>query len=282
MDFIDIKDFYMELVIKPKSKWWKFDWRELWEFRDLFYFLTWRDVKVKYKQTVVGALWAVFQPFITMVVFTIFFGQLAHMPSQGVPYPIFVYTGLVFWTLFSAGLSHASNSFVENERIITKIYFPRFILPVASIFTNIVDFIIASCILVGMMAYYHYVPSLVGIALIPVLILMTIFSTLGIGLLFSSLNVKYRDVRFILPFFIQLLLFVTPVIYPVSIVSERFRPLLGINPMAGVIDAARAGLLNSGSINWALLGVSAASMLVYCVVGYFYFRKVEGYFADVI
>mgnify|MGYP002138597142 CR=1 FL=1 len=144
------------------------------------------------------------------------------------------------------------------------------------------DFLVASFILVGMMAYYHYVPSLIGVVLIPVLILMTIFSTLGIGLLFSSLNVKYRDVRFILPFFIQLLLFITPVIYPVSIVSEQFRPLLGLNPMAGVIDAARAGLLGAGSINWGLLGVSALSMTVYCVIGYFYFRKVEGYFADVI
>ncbi|OGH88699.1 MAG: phosphate ABC transporter permease [Candidatus Magasanikbacteria bacterium RIFOXYC2_FULL_42_28] len=272
----------MELIIRPKNKWWRLDWREIWLFRDLFYFLTWRDVKVKYKQTVVGAVWAIFQPFVTMIVFTIFFGKFAKMPSDGVPYPIFVYAGLVFWILFSSGLSHASNTFMENERIVTKIYFPRIILPISSIITNIVDFVIASIILVGMLIYYHYTPSLIGIFLFPVLVVMTIFSTLGIGLLFGSLNVKYRDVRFILPFFIQLLIFMTPVIYPVSIISERFRWILGLNPMAGIIDSARVSILGIGQVDWQLLGISAISMVVYCLLGYFYFRKVERYFADVI
>ena len=272
----------MELIIRPKTRWWHFDWKEIWLFRDLFYFLTWRDVKVKYKQTFIGAAWAIFQPFVTMVVFTVFFGKLAKLPSYGAPYPIFFYAGLVFWTLFSASLSHVSNTFMENERIVTKVYFPRIILPFSAIITNIVDFLIASIILVGLMAYYHYLPSLTVVLLFPVLILMTIFSTLGIGLLFASLNVKYRDVRFILPFFIQLLIFITPVIYPVSIVSEKFRWILGLNPMSGIIDAARAGLLGTKEIDWLLLGVSALSMLVYCLLGYFYFKKVERYFADVI
>jgi lipopolysaccharide transport system permease protein len=272
----------METIIRPKNKWWQFNWKEIWLFRDLFYFFTWRDVKVKYKQTIIGALWAVFQPFITMVVFTVFFGKLAKMPSDGIPYPIFVYAGLLFWTLFSASLSHISNTFIENERIVTKVYFPRIILPVSSIITNIVDFLVASIILVGMMAYYHYVPSLLGLLIFPALIIMTIFSTLGIGLLFASLNVKYRDVRFILPFFIQLLLFITPVIYPVSIISAKYQWILGLNPMSGVIDAARAGILGVGQINWSLLGVSALSMIIYCLLGYFYFKKVERYFADVI
>lgn len=272
----------MELIIKPKNKWWELNWKEIWLFRDLFYFLTWRDIKVKYKQTVIGAAWAIFQPIVTMVVFTVIFGKLAKMPSDGIPYPIFVYTGLVFWTLFSSGLSHASSTFMENERIVTKVYFPRIILPVSSIITNIVDFIIASVILIGMMIYYHYVPSLWGLAIFPLLIVMTIFSTLGIGLLFGSLNVKYRDVRFVLPFFIQLLIFITPVIYPISIVSERFRWILGLNPMAGVIDTARVGILGVGHINWLLLGISAISMVIYCLLGYFYFKKVERYFADVI
>lgn len=272
----------MELIIKPKNKWWELNWKEIWLFRDLFYFFTWRDVKVKYKQTFVGAAWAIFQPFVTMIVFTVIFGKLAKMPSDGVPYPIFVYSGLIFWTLFSSGLSHASNTFMENERIVTKVYFPRIILPVSSIITNIVDFVIAGVILIGMMFFYHYVPSLIGLLLFPVLIFMTVLSTLGIGLLFGSLNVKYRDVRFILPFFIQLLIFVTPVIYPVSIVSEKFRWILGLNPMAGVIDTARVGILGTGQIDWLLLGVSALSMLIYCVLGYFYFKKVERYFADVI
>jgi len=272
----------MELIIKPKNKWWQLDLKEIWVFRDLFYFFTWRDVKVKYKQTVVGALWAIFQPFIIMVIFTIFFGKLAKLPSDGIPYPVFVYTGLLFWTLFSTSLAQVSNSFIQNEKIVTKIYFPRIILPISSIITNIVDFVIASSILVGMMFFYHYTPSLTGLLLIPILLLMTVFSVLGIGLLFSSLNVKYRDVRFILPFFIQLLLFITPVIYPVSIVGEKYRWILGLNPMSGVIDAARAGILGTREIDWLLLGISAISMLVYCIIGYFYFKKVERYFADVI
>jgi lipopolysaccharide transport system permease protein len=272
----------MELIIRPKNKWWRLDWKEIWLFRDLFYFLTWRDVKVKYKQTVIGAAWAIFQPFITMIIFTVFFGKFAKMPSDGIPYPIFVYSGLLFWTLFANSLGQVSNTFIENERIVTKVYFPRVILPFSAIITNIVDFFIAASILVAMMIYYQYVPSFTGLLLFPVLILMTIFSTLGIGLLFASLNVKYRDVRFILPFFIQLLIFITPVIYPVSIVSEKFRWILGLNPMAGVIDTARAGLLGTGQINWLLLAVSAVCLAVYCVIGYFYFKKVERYFADVI
>jgi len=272
----------MEIVIKPKNKWWQIDLQEIWRFRDLFYFLTWRDIKVKYKQTMVGVLWAIFQPFITMVIFTIFFGKLAQMPSDGIPYPIFVYTGLLFWMLFSGGLASASDSFVSNEKIVTKIYFPRIILPVSTIITHVVDFAVASIILGIMMVFYGYAPSIIGIALIPVLLLMSILSAIGVGLLFASLNVKYRDVRFVLPFFIQLLLFITPVIYPVSVVSEKYRWILGLNPMSGVIDVARAGILGVGQIDWLLLGVSVASMTVYCFVGYFYFKKVERYFADVI
>lgn len=272
----------MELIIKPRNQWWRFDLKEFWHFRDLFYFLTWRDVKVKYKQTAIGALWAIFQPLITMVVFTIFFGRLAKLPSDNIPYPIFVYSALLFWTLFSTSLSQASNSFIENEKIVTKIYFPRIILPISSIITNIVDFIIASVILILMMFYYQYSPSLIGLLILPFLVLMTIFSTLGIGLLFASFNVKYRDVRFVLPFFIQLLLFITPVIYPVSIVSEKYRWILGLNPMSGIIDAARSGILGVKEIDWLLLSVSALSMIVYCLIGYFYFKKTERYFADVI
>lgn len=272
----------MELVIRPKNKWWQFDWKEIWLFRDLFYFLTWRDVKVKYKQTIVGAAWAIFQPFVTMIVFTVFFGKLAKMPSDGIPYPIFVYSGLLFWVLFSSSLSEISNIFVNNERIITKVYFPRIILPVASIFTNMVDFIIANFILIAMMIFYGFAPSLIGLFILPLLIVMTIFSTLGIGLLLASLNVKYRDVRYILPFFIQILIFITPVIYPVSIISEKYRWILGLNPMAGVIDAARAGILGVREIDWLLLGVSFISMVVYCLAAYIYFKKTERYFADVI
>ncbi len=272
----------MELIIKPKNKWWEFDWKEIWLFRDLFYFLTWRDVKVKYKQTIIGAVWVIFQPFITMVIFSVFFGKLAKMPSDGVPYPIFVYTGLLFWTLFSSSLSAASNSFTSNEGILTKIYFPRIILPVSSIVTNVVDFFIAGIILSGLMVFYHYTPLFISFWLIPLLLVMTIFSTLGIGLFLASVNVKYRDVRFILPFFIQSLLFITPVIYPVSIVSPQYRWVLGLNPMTGIIEAARAGIVGGHPVDWPLLLISTVSMVVYCFIGFIYFKKVERYFADVI
>ena len=272
----------MELIIKPKNKWWILDVKEIWRFRDLFYFLTWRDIKVKYKQTFVGVAWAIFQPFITMIIFSVFFGKIVEMPSDGIPYPIFVYTGLLFWTLFNAGLSGASNSFVANQQIVTKIYFPRIILPVSIIITNLVDFFIASLILAGMMIYYQYTPSVVGLLLIPVLIIISVLSAVGIGLFLASINVKYRDIRYVLPFFMQLLIFMTPVIYPVSIVSDGYRWLLGLNPMSGVIEAARAGILGTGAIDWSLLLVSVVSMIFYCFIGFFYFKKVERYFADVI
>ncbi len=277
-----IGNYFMEIIIRPKNQWWKIDWKEIWDFRELFYFFTWKDIKVKYKQTVVGVGWAIFQPLVTMVVFSIFFGKLAKMPSDGIPYPLFVYSGLVFWTFFSASLASVSGSFVDNERILTKIYFPRIILPVSSIMTHLVDFFVASVILIFIMAYYHFAPSLIGVLLCPLLILLSFISSFGIGLLFASLNVKYRDVRYVLPFFIQLLIFVTPVIYPVSIMSPKYRWLLGLNPMAGVVDAARAGLLGGREIDWLLFAVSALSAFVYCLIGGIYFRKVERYFADVI
>lgn len=272
----------METIIRPKNQWWKIDWKEIWDFRELFYFFTWKDIKVKYKQTLVGVGWAIFQPLVTMVVFSIFFGKLAKMPSDGIPYPLFVYSGLVFWTFFSSSLAGVSGSFVDNERILTKIYFPRIILPVSSIITHLVDFFVASVILIFIMAYYHFSPSFAGIIIFPLLIILSFVSSFGIGLLFASLNVKYRDVRYVLPFFIQLLIFVTPVIYPVSIMSQKYRWLLGLNPMAGVVDAARAGLLGGREIDWLLLAVSALSAFVYCLIGVIYFRKVERYFADVI
>ncbi len=269
-------------TIRPQRSIWQFDWQELWQFRDLFYFLVWRDVKVKYKQTVIGVAWALFQPLVTMVIFSVFFGHLADIPSDGVPYPIFVYTGLLFWILFSSSLSAISMSFVGNQNIITKIYFPRIILPSASVLTNVVDFAISSLILVGLMIYYGFAPTILGVVLLPLLLFITIFSALGIGLLLASLNVKYRDVQFVLPFFIQLLIFVAPVIYPVSIVSEPYQWLLGLNPMAGVIDTARATLLGQVEVNGTLLLTSFISTLIFVIIGYLYFRSVERHFADVI
>ncbi|OGL62926.1 phosphate ABC transporter permease [Candidatus Uhrbacteria bacterium RIFCSPHIGHO2_12_FULL_47_12] len=272
----------MDILIRPTTQWWKFDWKEFWQFRDLFYFFAWRDIKVRYKQTAIGALWAVFQPFVTMVVFTIFFGNLAKISSDGIPYPIFVYVGLLFWTLFSAGLSDVSNTFIGNQNIITKVYFPRIILTFTSLTTSIIDFFVACIVLIGMMIWYHFIPSTIALIFIPFLFVITFLTTVGIGLFFSSFNVKYRDVRFILPFFIQLLLFLTPVIYPVSLVSPEWRWVLGFNPMSGVIDTARVVLLGVGHVDWLLLSISMFVSVVYCLIGYGYFKGTERYFADVI
>lgn len=269
------------ITIKPTKGLSIFNLKELWQNKELLYFFTWRDLKVRYKQTAIGVLWALFQPFIAMVVFSVFFGNLAKIPSDGIPYPIFVYTGLLLWQFFSNSLSHASNSLVDNKHIITKVYFPRLILPVSSTVTNFVDFLIASAILVGLMIYYNYLPSLVGIFILPLLLLITFLSSIGAGLFLAALNVKYRDVRHVLPFFIQMLLFVTPVIYPTSILKD-YSWILAINPMTGVINAARAAVLGTGPVDWALLLISGIVCLALFVFGLIYFRKTERYFADIV
>lgn len=268
-------------VIRPKKTFSIADLRELWHFRELLYFLSWRDIKVRYKQTLVGGAWAILQPFATMVVFSIFFGQLAGIASDGVPYPIFVYVGLLFWQFFSSALSDTSTALVSNQSIVTKIYFPRLILPVSAVITKFIDFVLAALILVGMMFYYHYTPSIEGIVIFPILLLITFLASTGLGLFLAAVNVKYRDVRYALPFFIQMLLFVTPVIYPASI-AGKFSWLLALNPMTGVIQIARAGLLHTAPINWTLLGLSALAALLCMTIGIVYFKKVERYFADII
>jgi len=268
-------------IIKPKKTFSLNDFKEIWQYRELFYFFSWKDLKVRYKQTAIGVLWAIFQPFITMVVFTIFFGRLAKMPSDGIPYPIFVYTGLLFWQFFSTALSQTSMSLVSNTAIVTKVYFPRLILPISGVITKFVDFFIASLILIGMMFYYNYTPNLAGLLIIPLLLLITFMAATGGGLFLASINVKYRDVRYILPFFIQILLFLTPVIYPTSI-AGRYSWLLAINPMTGVIKAARAALLGNAPINWELLGISFIAVSILLIIGIVFFKKTERYFADII
>lgn len=257
------------------------DIKELWDYRELLYFFTWRDFKVRYKQTFIGGGWAIFQPFVTMVVFTIFFGKLAQIPSDGVPYPIFVYVGLLFWQFFSNALSDTSASLTSNQAIITKVYFPRLIIPLASVITKFVDFLIASLILVGMMFYYGYTPNLTGILVIPLLLLITFMASTGAGLFLASINVKYRDVRYALPFLIQMLIFITPVIYPASI-AGKYSKLLAINPMMGVIQSARAALLGTTPINWELLAISSIACLLLLLFGVYVFKKVERYFADIV
>lgn len=268
-------------IIKPKKIFHLSDLKELWKYRELFYFFSWKELKVRYKQTAIGAGWAIFQPFITMVVFTVFFGGLAKIPSDNVPYPIFVYVGLLFWQFFSSALSDTSMILITNQAIITKVYFPRLILPVSSVITKLVDFAIAAVILVGLMIYYGYMPNLDGILLVPLLLVISFMAAIGGGLILAAINVKYRDVRYALPFFIQILLFVTPVIYPASI-AGKYSKILALNPMTGVIQNARAALLGTAPINWMLIFISLIACSVLLFLGIYIFKKVERYFADIV
>lgn len=255
----------VETVIRPKRLFHISDLRELWNYRELLYFFSWRDLKVRYKQTAIGVIWSVLQPFITMVVFSLFFGKLAQIPSDGVPYPIFVYTGLLFWQFFSDALNETSNSLLANKAIVSKVYFPRLILPVSSVMTKFVDFVIAAVILVCLMFYYGYTPHIGGLLMIPLLLILTFLAATGLGLFLAALNVKYRDVRYVLPFFIQIMLFITPVIYPASI-AGKYSAVLALNPMMGVIQTARAALLGTTPINWTLMLTSLIAGLVLLVI----------------
>lgn len=268
-------------VIRPKKVFGMADVKELWDYRELLYFFAWRDIKVKYKQTVVGIVWAIFQPLMAMVVFSVVFGKLADLPSDGIPYPIFVYSGLIVWQFFSSSLSDASNTLISNASIVTKVYFPRLLLPIADSVTKLVDTFFASIILAGLMIYYGYWPSLLGLCIIPVLFLISFMAAEGVGLVLSAINVKYRDVRYILPYFIQMLIFITPVIYPTSI-AGKYEWILKLNPMATVIETMRAGLLGTGVIDWqSLLFAGLISFSIF-ILGILVFKKTERYFADVV
>jgi lipopolysaccharide transport system permease protein len=271
----------VEIIIKPKKTFSLNDIKELWQYKELLYFFTWRDLKVRYKQTAIGVAWALFQPFITMVVFSVFFGKLAKIPSDGIPYPIFVYVGLLIWQFFSSALSDTSNCLTTNQAIITKVYFPRLILPISAVLTKLVDFFIASIILIGMMIYYNYTPNLIGLLILPLLLFISFLAAVGGGLFLAAVNVKYRDVRYALPFFIQIMMFLTPVIYPASI-AGKYSWILAINPMTGVIKAAQAAILGNAPINWVLLFISFITTLIMFIIGLIYFKKTERYFADII
>ncbi|MBI4407066.1 MAG: ABC transporter permease [Candidatus Kerfeldbacteria bacterium] len=272
----------MTTVIKPKNQWYRIDLAELLRYKDLFYFLSIRDIKVRYKQTAIGIVWALFLPIITMIIFTIFFGNFAQISSDGIPYPIFVYVGLLFWNFFSQSVNNASASLVGNEGIIKKIYFPKLLLPASSIFVCLVDFLVAALVFVGLMVYYRFVPSWETWLVIPLLVALTYLVSLGLGLLLAAVNVKFRDVRFIAPLFIQLLFFVTPVIFPASIVSPEHQWILNLNPMSGIISAARSVMFGQTAIDWSALGIAAAVTVASVVIGLVYFRKTERYFADII
>jgi lipopolysaccharide transport system permease protein len=270
-----------ETVIRPKKTFSMEDVREIWRYKELLYFFVWRDLKVRYKQTSIGIVWALIQPFVTMVVFSIFFGGLAKMPSDGVPYPIFVYVGLLFWQFFSSALGDTSNTLLNNQSIITKVYFPRLILPIASVATKLVDFTIGTTMLVILMFYFGYVPHISGLFILPLLLLITFMTSVGLGLFLASVNVKYRDIRYALPFFMQILLYVTPVIYPASI-AGKYSWILAVNPMMGVIQNARAAVLGTAPINWLLISISFLGTSLLMTFGIYFFKKTERYFADII
>jgi len=269
------------LYIGPSPGWVSLRLRELWEYRELLYFLTWRDIKIRYKQTALGAAWAIIQPFFTMVVFTLFFGKLAKMPSDGIPYPIFCYAALVPWTFFATGLTQSSNSLVGSSNLLTKVYFPRLIIPLATIFSGVVDFLLAFGILLLMMLYYG-VPITLKILWFPVFLLLALIISLGVGLWLSALNVQYRDVRYVVPFITQFWMLATPIAYPTSLLNEPWRTIYGLNPMAGVIEGFRWALLGSRISVGPMLFVSSMAALFILIGGAFYFRKMEKTFADIV
>jgi lipopolysaccharide transport system permease protein len=267
--------------IDPPEGWAGIGFRELWDYRELLYFLTWRDVKVRYKQTALGAAWAIIQPLFMMLVFSLFFGRLAKIPSDGIPYPIFTFCALLPWQLFAHALTESSNSLVANERLITKVYFPRLVVPIAAVLGGLVDFAVAFAILLVMMLYYGIVPSW-AIVTLPGFILLAVMTALGVGLWLSALNVKYRDVRYTINFLIQFWLFATPVAYPSSLVPAKWRALYGLNPMAGVVEGFRWALLGKQEAPGAMLWVSVAVVIVILIGGLYYFRRMEQEFADVV
>lgn len=267
--------------IDPPSGWTSIGFRELWDYRELLYFLTWRDVKVRYKQTALGAAWAIIQPLFMMLVFSLFFGRLAGIKSDGIPYPIFTFCALLPWQLFAHALAESSNSLVANERLITKVYFPRLVVPIAAVLGGLVDFAVAFAILLVMMFYYGIVPTW-AIVTLPGFILLAVMTALGVGLWLSALNVKYRDVRYTINFLIQFWLFATPVAYPSSIVPAKWRALYGLNPMAGVVEGFRWALLGKEEAPGAMLWVSVAVVILILIGGLYYFRRMEQQFADVV
>lgn len=270
-----------ELVIRPKYGLLDINWHELNEYKELLFFLALREIKIRYKQTIMGASWALLQPFFTMIVFTLIFSRLAQMPSDGIPYPLFSYSGLLLWTYFSNALSQSSNSLVDNAPLLSKVYMPRIFIPTAPCISGLLDYGIAMSILAVMMVYYRFMPG-ISILLLPFIVLITFMLASGTGYWLSSICVKYRDVKFVLPFFIQLLLFVSPVIYPANIVGENLRWLLYLNPMTGLIGAHRASLLGHAPVDFVGLGISTVLTIIIFVSGILYLRSTEKYFADLV
>jgi lipopolysaccharide transport system permease protein len=269
------------LRIQPTKGWVSLRLRELWDYRELFYFLVWRDIKVRYKQTALGMAWAIVQPIFTVVIFSVFFGRLAKIPSDGIPYPLFSFAALVPWTFFSYGLNQSSNSLVGSANLITKVYFPRLAVPIASIVAGTVDFLLAFVVLIAMMVYYR-VPPTTNIMFLPLFFLLAVVTSLGVGLWLSALNVKFRDVRLMLPFLVQLWMFATPIAYPSSLLHGSWKNIYGLNPMVGVVEGFRWALLGVKSPPGTMVYVSAVIAALLLTSGVMYFRRMEKTFADLV
>ncbi len=269
------------VIVEPTRGWAAINLRELWEYRDLLFFLAWRDVSVRYKQTVLGATWVVLQPLLTMAVFTFIFGRLANVPSEGVPYPVFCFSALLPWQYFSSTLNNSANSLVNNANLISKVYFPRLLIPLSSMFPTLVDFGLSFVVLLVLLFYYKI--NLTGkVVWLPAFVLLLIMTTLGISLWFSAWNIRYRDVRYIVPFITQFGLFVSPVVYPISVVPERWRLIYAINPMVGVIEGCRWSLLGKETLPAKVVALSVAVSVLVLVGGAFHFRRAEREFADIV
>ncbi len=267
--------------IRPSQGWVSLKLDELWDYRELLYFLTWRDIKVRYKQTVLGAAWAIIQPFFTMVIFSLFFGRLAGIPSDGIPYPIFSYAALVPWSFFASGLNNASNSLVGSANLLKKVYFPRLAIPISTVLAGVIDFALAFVVLLGMMLFYGMVPT-INVIWLPLLLLLALATALGVGLWLSALNVQFRDVRYTIPFITQFWMFATPIVYPSTLLPEPWRTLYGINPMVGVVEGFRWALLGTATAPGPIMIVSTLAAVGLLVSGAYYFRRMEKSFADVV
>jgi lipopolysaccharide transport system permease protein len=272
------------LVIEPRGYWSSFNLHDLWRYRELFYFLTWRDVKVRYKQTALGAAWAILQPVFNMIIFSLIFGRVAKLPSDEIPYPLFAFAGLLPWTFFSNAIGSAGNSLVGNSHLITKVYFPRLIIPAAAVLAGLVDFAFAFVVM-GVLLVWYQVPLSLNVILLPVLVILLSGLAFATGTLLSSLNVKYRDIRYVIPFLIQFWMFATPIIYPVSMMPQKFRWIFKLNPLTGIIEGYRVALLsglNHSSFDWIAIGVSAFITLALLTYAAYHFRGTERIFADII
>ena len=269
------------IVIRPSQGWIALKLADIWEYRELLYFLVWRDIKVRYKQTALGAAWAIIQPLFSMIVFSLFFGKLAKMPSDGIPYPIFSYSALVPWTYFAGALAQSSNSLVDSANLIRKVYFPRLTIPIANTLAGLVDFALAFLVLMGLMIWYGVTPT-IRILWLPLFLLLALITALAVGLWLSVLNVEYRDVKYTIPFLTQFWMFATPIVYPSSLLKEPWRTVYGLNPMVGVVEGFRWALLGTKTAPGPMIAVSAVAAILLLVGGAFYFRRMEKTFADVV